>query len=482
MDDLAIPLTAHANQGLLVNLGVATSLILDLLRSHAMTPNLSKGKTEILFKPRGRGSKECRRQLFGPNAPGHLTAIVEYGPYQVNLVTQYLHLGGTTHFSGDLRREIRRRIAIANQSFNKHRKLIYQNQDLAPVRRNEIFNSLILSRLLFGAETWFIQDQKTKEYLHSAVLRLYRRLLKCPSDSHVSDDEVLHRTELPAPSTLLRLKRLSYLSSLIAVGPCAHWGLLNQDTAWMNLLRDDLQWVWDQLCNSCNLGNPFDHTARWLEIICHHRGYWRRLLRRAKQHSILVTSRRFVCTATHLRIQRLLITYDCWQQGEPAGEQPPTSSEQVYGCMCCELWCRTFAGEGAHMNRKHGQSHPVRTLIDGTQCCSCLKEFFTFGKLQAHLIRSTTCRQQLVGRKVHLCPPPGLGSLQVASQHEDWNGKLPTLQAEGPCFEPVAPRDFEEERPQLFETLALLIVEVTDASIKEFETEVRAAIKQCAIS
>ena len=195
MDDLAIPLTANTNAELLTNLGVATSMILDLFQSHAMTPNLHKGKTEILFKPRGRGSKSCQRQIFGPNAPGLFTAIGEYGTYKVNIVTQYLHLGGTTHFSGDLRKEIKRRIAISNQSFNKHRKLIYQNTDLAPVRRTEIFNSLILSRLLFGAETWFIQDQKTKDYLHSAIMRLYKRLLRCPSDSHVSDEEVLHRTE-----------------------------------------------------------------------------------------------------------------------------------------------------------------------------------------------------------------------------------------------------------------------------------------------
>lgn len=212
MDDLAIPLTANTNEELLTNLGVATSTILDLFRSHAMTPNLNKGKTEILFKPRGRGSQTCKKQFFGPNAPGVFVAVGEYGPYKVNIVTQYLHLGGTTHFSGDLRKEIKRRIAIANQSFNKHRKLIYQNVDLEPTRRFEIFQSLILSRLLFGAETWFIQDQKTKDYLHGAVIRLYKRLLRCPSDSHVSDEEVLHRTGLPAPSTLLRMRRLSYLA------------------------------------------------------------------------------------------------------------------------------------------------------------------------------------------------------------------------------------------------------------------------------
>ena len=58
MDDLAIPLTASTNEELLTNLGIATSTILDLFQSHAMTPNLNKGKTEILYKPRGRGREQ----------------------------------------------------------------------------------------------------------------------------------------------------------------------------------------------------------------------------------------------------------------------------------------------------------------------------------------------------------------------------------------------------------------------------------------
>ena len=272
MDDLAIPLTAPDNAALLRNVQVATSSILDTMKSHAMTPNLGPGKTEILLKPRGRGTQACRKQLFGPQAPGFVTSLGEYGSYRVNLVNSYVHLGGITHYSGDLRREIRRRVAIAHQSFNKHRKLIYQNTTLPLSRRSEIFASLILSRLLYGAETWTINDLKTKEYLHCALIKLFKRLLKCSADDHISDEEVLHKIAMPSPATLLRIKRLGYLSSLLNSGPAAHWGLLNRDQQWLDLIRDDLQWMGDQLAQSCSLGNPFEHTDRWLEIMRFHRG------------------------------------------------------------------------------------------------------------------------------------------------------------------------------------------------------------------
>ena len=472
MDDLAIPLTANTNEELLNNLGVATSTILDISRAQAMTPNLGKGKTQIILQPRGIGATSVKRKLFGPNASKTFTAVGEYGPYHINLVNSYVHLGSLTHFSGDLRREVKRRIAIAHQSFNKHRKIIYQNEGLDKMKRVEIFNSLILSRLLFGAETWCICDLKTKEYLHCAIIRLYKRLLRCPRDAHLSDEEILHRTGLPAPATLLRIRRLSYLGSLLSVGSSAHWGLLNLDNAWLDLLRDDLQWAGDQLSRSCSLGDPFSHTARWLEVIQHHRGYWKRLLRRARDHLILVASRKYICTSTHLRMRDLLLQQGRWD-GPGLSHNIALDPSSFYGCLHCEVRCKTLAGEGAHMFKVHGISHPVRTLIHGTQCGACLTEYFTQGKLKAHLVRAHHCRQQLLGRKICHTPSAGLGSIVDTQRHTEWDGRLPPLQAEGPRNKLADPRDFDIEHCELFEAVSILIVESTEDTTQEFGNELR---------
>ncbi|CAL1139932.1 unnamed protein product [Cladocopium goreaui] len=326
--------------------------------------------------------------------------------------------------------------------------------------------------LLNNLGTWCICDLKTKEYLHCAIIRLYKRLLRCPRDAHLSDEEILHRTGLPAPATLLRIRRLSYLGSLLSVGSSAHWGLLNLDNAWLDLLRDDLQWAGDQLSRSCSLGDPFSHTARWLEVIQHHRGYWKRLLRRARDHSILVASRKYICTSTHLRMRDLLLQQGRWD-GPGLSHNIALDPSSFYGCLHCEVRCKTLAGEGAHMFKVHGISHPVRTLIHGTQCGACLTEYFTQGKLKAHLIRAHHCRQQLLGRKICHTPSAGLGSIVDTQRHTEWDGRLPPLQAEGPRNKLADPRDFDIEHCELFEAVSILIVESTEDTIQEFGNELR---------
>lgn len=241
----------------------------------------------------------------------------------------------------------------------------------------------------------------------------------------------------------------------MAIGSSAHWGLLNQDHSWLDLIRSDLAWMWQQLHNTCSLGDSYEHTARWLEVIQHHRGYWRRLLKRAKVHSIMVHAREQSCLEAHMRLREMLYQYKILPQRtyQVHLSEPPSP----FGCMLCQLKCRSHAGEAAHMNRRHNLVHPVRRLFDGTQCSCCLKEYHTTGKLKMHLIRSTHCRQQLIGRRHWQQPQPGIGSSTDTRRHEALDGRLPPLRAEGPCLPAVPPRDLDPTDSSLYEDLALII-------------------------
>ena len=213
-----------------------------------------------------------------------------------------------------------------------------------------------MSPLLYGTETWCIKGKNTKQYLHSSITRLYKRILHLSPTDHCSDEEILHRTGLPDPAVLLRLRRLGYVGSLLQVGDFAMWGLLNRDRIWLELLRDDFQWVYHHIKSTCTLGNPKEHTARWLEIIVFHRGYCRRLLKRAKQLSSLVHSRQHVCRTAHQQTKTALQQANWWQQ--PSG-QALTCAREISLTCTCSLTCTSRPINFTHLHMETHKSHPL---------------------------------------------------------------------------------------------------------------------------
>eukprot|EP00435_Cladocopium_sp_Y103_P015908 s2948_g3.t3 len=405
-----------------------------------------------------KGSRRFKEQYFGPSSPQTLPVVGESRTFDVHLVGHYVHLGCVLHHAGDLKIEVRRRLAVAHQMFSKHRKLLFQNLAIGLQKRAQIFQSLIGSRLLYGAESWVLFDQRTKDFVHASIIRLYRRLLRVPHDAHLSDDAILDMLTLPSPSELLRIARLRYLGSLFACKQSASWGILNQDTSWLRLLEDDLLWMYDQLHHASDLPLPSQNLAAWTHLIIWHRPYWKRLIKRASTHAILQRSRHFRLLQFHQTVFSFLT--DCGQQmPPPASAQADVSG--VFGCMSCRLRCRSKGGEGAHMNRAHGHICPVRTLFQGTQCAICLREFFTFGKLKQHLLRSDSCRTKWVGMACLTTPVPGIGSHLDCQQELAHDRCLPPLQAAGPRRQFDRERDFLQYDLALHDDLALHLFDLT---------------------
>ena len=479
MDDLSIALSAEHGDTLLRKVRNTTSLLIDHCLSHAMQPNLAAGKTEIMLAFQGKGAKRNKIDHYGPLAPKQLTVVGEYDTYKVQLVGQYQHLGCVLHHCGDLRKEIRRRVAIAHKAFSDHRKVLFHNSLIAFPKKVEIFTTLVLSKFLYGTESWVIDDRKTKEQLHGALLRLFRRLLRLRPDQHLSDDQVLAQTGLSSPSELLRIQRLRYFGTLLACTHLVDWGVLNQDSAWLELLEDDFRWMFFQLEGTTHLGDPKHHIEAWIAVARDHRSYWRRLVRRAGMHACKQRAREQALVTFHEGVlQHLQQTGFSFTSSNPGPAELP--APRHWGCMLCKLSFRSKGGEGAHMAKMHNYVNPVRTLFQHTQCPHCLKQYHTATKLKAHLLRATICRQSLVGSRTRMLPIPGTGSteeLDLICQHDRL---LPPLQAAGPKCEPTVLRDFDTADRDLHDACCLAIVETEDHN--ELELAIRDIINARAIS
>lgn len=292
---------------------------------------------------------------------------------------------------------------------------------------------MILSKLLYGAESWTLRDQRDRHYLHSALLRLYGRLLPHQGRAPRSDDEILVLTGLPDPTTLLRLCRLRHLGLLYKCKDTACWGLLNSDLDWIQLIRDDLLWMHRQLMNTSTLPNPQQDLQQWEYLTQYHPNYWKRLIRRAGDHDAGQRHNTRIVTQFHREVLQIL--HDA---GRLHGEPPQAelrASIQVHACMQCERQFASKGGCGAHLFKVHGKVNPVRQLFAQTRCGVCLKEYHTFSKLKAHLISSARCRHTLQGRRLRWTPAPGTGSTIEGELNAVHDGLLPPLQAQGPMVE-----------------------------------------------
>ena len=219
---------------------------------------------------RGPGSRKAKGDYYGPHSPGTSPVLGEHGLHQVQLVSAYRHLGGILHHTGDQHAEIKRRTGIAHQAFNQNRKVVFQNTKIDIRKRCELFEMLVLSKFLYGADTWIAMDNRTMARFQASIFKLYRRLLQRQAQWHISDEEVLDKLRLPCPTDLLRRARLRYFCTLVQMMQSDIWALLARDTEWMGLLEQDILWMWTQLRNSSGLPDPrenLDIGETWFSTV-----------------------------------------------------------------------------------------------------------------------------------------------------------------------------------------------------------------------
>eukprot|EP00435_Cladocopium_sp_Y103_P050390 s595_g15.t1 len=480
MDDLAICIAADTASSLEQKAAATTGILLEVCLAHGVTPNVSKGKTEILLSLRGLGSRAMRRKYFSQQQGQVMQILHEHGTQSVAVVGSYTHLGGKAHHSGECKVEARRRISIANEAFTQYRRQLFQNRHIAVDRRRELFSTLVLSKLTYGMETWVFEQKEITDYVYAAILRLYKHVLKIPATQHVDDQELLAQVGLPSPKTLFRGARLRYLLMLISCETVVPWGLFDQDTRWRDLVRADLRWLWHYVKDTSTLQDPDQHPQDWLYTLRYHGKYWKTLVRRAIKLDILKHRDQWQLRHIHAGVFAQL--QDTGSLHLPAPQVPEPALQDHHGCLCCRKRCRTRAGEAAHMFKVHGIVAEFRHMSDSTSCPACLREYHTVDRLHAHLRRASHCQARLRGLKIWRPVTPGIGSRYNAQLRREHDGLLPFQPAEGPSFAPGPLLEALNYHLETYEKLAQLCFDDGHRGLRFLQAQGRDLISQQVIS
>ncbi|CAE7868790.1 unnamed protein product, partial [Symbiodinium necroappetens] len=189
MDDASF-LIASPNAGALAGAMEATGrAVVDACASRALLPNLDRGKTEFIACALGPGSRKVR----------------------VRLVPTYQHLGGFIHHDASLSRELKHRVGLAWKSFNARRMKIFGAPGIARRDKVLLYESLILTVLLYGAGTWDTLQGPELAILetayHGMACYMLRPAFTYEQAMHMSRSRVLSLLGLPSIPVLLHVAR-----------------------------------------------------------------------------------------------------------------------------------------------------------------------------------------------------------------------------------------------------------------------------------
>ena len=336
MDDLAIMLMAPTAAALPEVTARATRSLVDHCMGRGLIPNLARGKTEIIMVPLGAGSRGVRAVHFKDKEPSLALDTVSLGLIRVRLVSQYQHLGGVVHHTGKVLREVRHRIALAHEAFTKHKKKIFTSPAVSFLAKATLFESLVLSVLLYGAGTWATVDGASKDALSHAYVMMAAKMLR-PRFSFeealkLGPDKILMLLSLPSLEVLLHVSRLRHLMPCLRLHIKEIWALARWEGRWLAEIRSSLDWLRELAAPE--LSSWEAAWPAWQDMIMQHPGRWKALLRRTQAKA----TRRESWIASGHQMAGLLLR-QLKQLGSVLAGTALDAAERRHACaLCCQVF------------------------------------------------------------------------------------------------------------------------------------------------
>ncbi|OLP86094.1 hypothetical protein AK812_SmicGene32832 [Symbiodinium microadriaticum] len=428
MDDATFLVRADSAEALPAALEATGTAVVSACLSRALLPNLDRGKTEFVVEAVGAGSRDVRTKLFAGQDPGIALRSRLWPEAVIKVVPTYRHLGGMIHHDASLVRELRYRASLAWKAFNLRRKRVFRAPNISRSDKTVLFESLILSILLYGAGTWRTLTAQEAAILETAYLGMcffmLRPAMTHEEAMHAGGKRVLALLELPSLTTLLHVARLRHLLSCIQTKVPVMWSLLHWQQDWLVAVRSSIEWMWDHIDRGNCTQTWTGAWPSWRHICVHQPSRWKSMVRRAQVQAVCQENW-IAAVGQH----RGLVGRQLRLAGAILPEYMSETPAQVHFCAPCQAVFDTYQAWSVHAFKTHGHTAEYRQIQHGLQCQACLKHFTTHVKLCRHLQYQPRCCQILQDQGHHCPVEPGVGNRRSA---DEGKFQAPTLQAEGP--------------------------------------------------
>ena len=148
VDDLALLLRAPSLDELFTLSGLSCRIVHDVAARRGLRLNMSAGKTELICAFVGSGARAARQKIA--SQASQIEVSTEDSSLQLRVVHCYKHLGSWVHADAQPRHTIRARLTSARQSWGPLVRPLFRKRAVPLHTKLQIFNSLVVSRLLFN--------------------------------------------------------------------------------------------------------------------------------------------------------------------------------------------------------------------------------------------------------------------------------------------------------------------------------------------
>ena len=434
-DDIAVVQQGDTPLDLTQRISKTAGLLMDMLACFGMSPNMAKGKSEVLLQLRGCGSQRLKKALVQNDQK--LQTVAQAAADEIALVGRYKHLGLWLTENNSPLLDLKSRFAIAHARLGQFRVAIFGNKALPLRKKVLLFDSLILSAVFCNVAAWAPFTTAVNVAWGRKLGGLYRRFAMIHAGLAVrewTDQRLQQEMGFVSPMVLLRSIRLRFLAHVVGAANDATWALLQLGSSWWHQAQADVDWLQSQRRFPLGMWRLIEDWPSWLQYIGSSPTRWKKLISRAVQHTVEQASLVHRWDEWHDAIAT-----DFHQMCETTGPEILALATSQHGCIRCQQYFQTKAGWSVHAFKVHGRTTMGRRVAVGSQCPSCLKQYASHVALIHHLNYQARCRNSALCRGWTADLEPGMNSV-IAGQQRPAFWK-PPIQAEGPVLPPGLPHD-----------------------------------------
>ena len=343
-----------------------------LFRSRGMELNFKKAKSEVMTSYKGQGAGEKRRRLLTGEEGRHEITQEDEKRNTMKTVGRYKHLGTIHQAGGNMDEELKYRGDQAWVVWRQLSKPVLKNKHLKIKTRLGLLNSLVFTRLFYGAGAWPILGHRQLKRVETTMMKMIREVMDCTTKKggkHWTDRTVLMLAGLPGARARIAKERLTYAKRFFTKAEDfiqeAVWKEEEaRPDSWVRGLRMDIEWMSEII-----EGWPKDLEevkGLWKEG-----DGWKKDVKKALRKHI---AQEGLCVRLEERLRK---------EGAEIEEAKGEEGEQ-WTCEC-GTHHKTKAGLAAHKRLKHELHGEEFEFGAQTRCLVCLKEFWSVARFRQHV-------------------------------------------------------------------------------------------------